>query len=281
MSPRSTRALLAGVLVAAVLLLATVGLSPGSIPSSPAQAALVPATRAVGGNLTGPTILSIGENATFSINASGGPAFNANGTKVGNFTYFASVAASNLSGVSISPAKGNLTGNRSARTSLDVGPNAESVVITVMVSSVYQKQNQSINLSATVAVVVPYVVTAEIINGPSATVLSFPVVIDLDSNPIGTVTVPTLIPGASYNLTFRYPTLGLSSGDHTFSISLANEHGLVHFANGQTSYSTTVYVAPGATNYTVWYVTGAVAFLGVLFIFATRVAARRRGALRK
>ena len=281
MSPRSTRALLAGVLVAVVLLLTTVGLSPGAVPASPVRAATVPVVRAVSGNLTGPTILSTGGNATFSINASGGPAFNANGTKVGNFTYYASVATSNLSGVSISPTKGNLTGNKSVPAKLVVGPNAESVVITVMVSSVYQKHNQSTNLSATVSVVVPYVVRAEIINGPSATVLSFPVVIDLDSSPIGTVTVPTLTPGASYNLSFRYATLGLPSGDHTFSISLANEHGLVHFANGETSYSITVYVAPAATNYTAWYVAGAVAFFGVLFIFATRVAARRRGALRK
>jgi hypothetical protein len=274
-------------LLALALVLLAVASSTAGILGARGSSADVPsefrpaASSSVLGNITGPTILSTASNGTYAINASGGPAFGANGSKVGNLTFHASLSGANLTGVSVSPASGNLTGNRSLSTVLTVGAIAETVTISVEISSTYGKLNSSLNLTYPVNVVVPYVVAAEIVNGPSATVLSFAVVIELDQSPVGSVKVPTLTPGSTYNLTYRYPTLGLSSGEHTFSISLANEHGLVRFANGQTSYSASFYVTSAPPDYTVWYVAGIVAFIGVLFIFASRVAARRRGALRK
>ena len=269
--------------IALVALLGSLGaLAGGAPPGAGARTDLAPATSsAVVGNITGPTILSTGGNGSYPINGTGGPAFAANGTKVGNLTFHASLSATNLTGVSITPASGNLTGNRSVVTALSVGSVAETVTISVEISSVFDKHNASLNLTYPVQVVVPYVVSAQIINGPVATVLSFSVVVDLDQSPVGSVTVPTLTPGGVYNLTFRYPTLGLSTGEHTFSLSLAYEHGLVRFANGQTSYSTSFYVTAAPPNYTLWYVAGVIAFFGVLFIYGSRVAARRRGALRK
>ncbi len=246
-----------------------------------AAAAFLPDASAVAGNITGPTILATSANGTYAINGTGGPAFASDGSKVGNLTWHASLSASNLTGVTFTPTSGNLTGNQSVSATLAVGTIAESVTISVEISSVYNSTNSSLNLTYPVHVVMPYVVSAEIVNGAASTVLSFPVQIELDQSLVGSVTVPTLTPGSTYNLTFRYATLGLAAGEHTFSISLVNEHGLVRFANGEMTYSTSFYVTAAPTDYTLWYVAGIVAFFGVLFIFASRVAARRRGALRK
>jgi len=239
------------------------------------------ATAPVTGSVSGPTVVATHASESYTVNGSGGPAIASNGTRVGNLTAFLSVTAANLTGVQVTPAESPIGPNESVHATLVLGPSAEVVSIGVMISSVYQKQNQTINLTYTVNVVTPYVVAATLVAGASSTVLSFPVEVDLDGSAVGTVTVPTLTPGQSYNLSFNYPTLGLSPGEHTFSISLASEHGLVTFANGGIVYSSTFYVTGPAPNDTLWYVAGTVAFFGVLFIFMTRVAARRRGASRK
>jgi len=262
--------LVLAVVVAALLIVGTWGTGGvrGSHPS------------AVTGTVSGPTVLATHATGTYTINGTGGPAVAPNGTKVGNLTVYFSVTAGNMTGVAITPAQLPMEPGKPVQATLALGGTAEVVSIGVMISSVYQKQNESINLTYTVTAVTPYVVAATIVAGGS-TVLSFPVAVDLDGNAVGTVTVPTLTPGQSYNLSFKYATLGLSSGEHTFSLSIASEHGLVTFANGATVYSSTFFVPGPAPSYTLWYVAGAVAFIGVLFIFMTRVAARRRGALRK
>ena len=267
--------------VGLVALLALVTTAAPVAASGPSLSMHAAASTPVTGNITGPTVLATGGTATYRINATGGPAFAPNGTEVGNLTYYASVAAGNLTGITILPATGLVTAGRASETNLTVSSTVQLVTITVMVSSRYQTLNQSINLSYPVHVVTPYVVRAALIASSSVGVLSFPVQIDLDGSPVGTVTVPNLQPSETYNLTYSYATTGLPPGEHTFSISLVDEHGLVTFANGSTVYSSSFYVASPAPSYTWWYVAGAVAFFGVLFIFATRVAARRRGALRK
>lgn len=238
-------------------------------------------TTQVTGSVTGPTVIPTGATKTYMINATGGPAFAANGTRVGNLTAYLSLSASNLTGVSITPEKGGIFNNTPLATTFTAGDVAEVVTILVMISSTYEKENQSINLSYPVHVVIPYYVRATLVASPSTEVLSFQVQVFLDGTLVGSVTVPTLTPGQTYNLSFEYSTVGLSTGEHTFSMSLAQEHGLVTFANGATVYSSTFYVTGPSPNYTLYYVLGIVAFFGVLFIFMTRVAARRRGALRR
>jgi len=264
-----------------LVVLTALGVSAVGAATSALPAPQVAASTPVTGNVTGPTVLAIDGTAGYHINASGGPAFSSGGLPVGNVTFYASIGAGNLTGVSISPEEAAITGGHAYPTTLRVGATAQLVTINVLIASTYLKQNESINISYNVYVVRPYVVAATIVAGTGATVLTFPVQVDLDGNPVGTVSVPTLTPGQSYNLSFDYATLGLSSGEHTFSISLAGEHGLVSFANGASVYSTTFYITGPAPDYSLWYLAGAVAFFGVLFIFGTRVAARRRGALRK
>ncbi len=265
-------------LAVVVLLVSGLLLTLGTVaPLATAAASSSPVT----GSVTGPSVLAFRANAHLSISGTGGPAFAANGTRVGNLTYYASIIAADTTGVSIVPAQSAIILNQSQSPLLTVGSVAETVTVAVMLSSVYHHENVSTNLTYSVTVVQPYVVAVTIVNPGNATVLAFPVAVDLDGSPIGSVAVPTLTPGGEYNLSYQYATLGLSTGDHTFSISLASEHGLVKFVGGATVYSETFYVTGPPPSYTLWYAAGGVAFVGVLFIFMTRVAARRRGTVRK
>jgi hypothetical protein len=248
--------------------------------------ALAPSARAasttpVGGSVTGPTVVATSSTSVFRVSGYGGPAVAPNGTTVGTITFYANPVGPNLTGVDFSPHSANITGNRSVVANLVVGNATETLSIDIMISSTYQGKNDSTNISYTVTVVQPYVISATIVNPSNSTVSAFTVYITLDGNVVGEANVSSLISGGSYRVTFKYATIGLSPGDHTFAISLAQEHGLVTFANGQTVYTDTVYVTGPAPNYTLWYVAGIVAFFGALFIFASRVAARRRGATRR
>ncbi len=271
MSARSVAVLVLALLLVPGLLAAVGVLAP------PARAA---GTTAVTGGVTGPTIVSTGSTTPYQVSGFGGPAVSANGTVVGNITFYASVVGPNLTGVTFLASEGNFTSNQSQTSDLAVGNATETITIDLEVSSVYNGKNQSTNSTYTVNIVQPYVISTTIV-ASSTGVTAFSVFVTLDGAVIGNVSVPALSAGGTYKLTFEYPTLGLSSGDHTFAISLTQEHGLVTFANGQTQYSETVYVTGPAPDYTLWYVAGIVAFFGAIFIFVTRVAARRRGAGRR
>jgi hypothetical protein len=265
--------------VALVLLLALPALFVGvGALAAPARAA---GTTPVAGSITGPTVVSTTSNNTFLISGYGGPAFNSEGVLVGNVTYYATPTGPNLTGVSLQPSTSNIVGNQSVAAKLYTGNATETLVIDVEVSSVFNGHNQSTNFTYTVTVVAPYVVSATIVNPSNVTVSGFTVWVTLDGAVIGSVNVSRLAAGASERVTFRYPTLGLSSGTHTFALSLVQEHGLVTFANGQTVYTATVYITGPAPSYTLWYIAGIVAFFGAIFIFASRVAARRRGTARR
>jgi len=264
-----------GVVVLLLLPAFVVGLA---VVAPPARAATPPP---VTGSITGPSVVSTGSSSVFRVFGYGGPAVAANGSVVGTITYYATPVGANLSGVDFAPASANITGNKSLVADLTVVNATETLTIDIMISSTYQGKNESTNISTTVTVVQPYVVSATIVNVSNATVAAFPVYVTLDGSVIGRVNVTSLTAGGSYRLSFKYPTLGLSSGDHTFALSLVEEHGLVTFANGQLVYSETIYVTGPPPDYTFWYVLGIVAFFGALFIIVTRLAARRRGATRR
>jgi hypothetical protein len=270
----------AALLVLALLLVPALLVTVGALAPTARAAGTTGGTTAVTGSLVGPTLVSTGSTTKYQIFGFGGPAVDANGTVVGNLTFYATLVASNLTGVTLLPSSSSFTSNQSKSLALTTGNASETLTVDVMVSSVYKGQNVSTNFTYTIHIVHPYVVSAMIV-ASSTWVTGFTLVVTLDGAVIGNVSVPALQPEGTYQVTFNYPTLGLSSGDHTFAISLAQEHGLVTFANGQTQYSQTVYVTGPAPDYTLWYVAGIVAFFGAIFIFLTRVAARRRGAARR
>jgi hypothetical protein len=258
-------------------------LSPAAVGAGPAVSSGVhpDAASPLRGNITGPTVVALNSNERYLIQATGGPAVAANGSIIGNLTYYASVTGPNPTGVMITPQSAAILAGTPGRPLLEAGSIPQTLTITVELASVLNASNETLNLTYTVTVVQPYVVAAELVNPNNATVESFPVIIDLDGAKVGNVSVPDIQAHSTYNLTFDYAADNLSSGWHTFTIYLTEGHGLVRFANGSTSYSESFYLPGPQPDYTIWYVLGVVAFLGVLFIFGARVGARRRGPSRK
>ena len=235
----------------------------------------------VTGTITGPSVLGYHGVGSFVINGTGGPAVAPNGTIVGNLSYYLTVAGPNTTGVSIAPSSGRILTNIPGTVKLNVANVSEVLTISVLLASTDNATNVSTNFSVSVTVVQPFILSTTLYNLGNESVTSFPVLVDLDGAVVGNVSVPTMLPHSSYAFVFQYPTLGLSAGSHTFSIYLTTVHGLVRFANDTTVYSVTFYVPAAPPSYTLWYVTGVVAFIGALFIFGARVGARRRGTSKK
>ncbi len=271
-----TLAVLALLLVGTV---ATVALAAPT-PRTPGLA-LTTSSTPVNGTIQGPTVLGISGSGGYYINGSGGPAYASDGTKVGNLSYYVNVVGTNTTGVIFSPTRNNITDGVSPMANLTVNAIVQILTIDVMISSTYNGTNASINFTYTVHVVQPYLLTATLFDRSIADLMAFTLNISLDGTSVGNVTVPSMTAGGTYHLNFSYVTLGLSPGWHTFTISLVPERGLVTFANGSLVFSESFYVAPAPTNYELWYIAGVVAFFGVLFIWLTRVAARRRGVARR
>ncbi len=271
----------AGLVVAVIVLLlgsvAALGSGVGSVAAAPFAAA----DPAVTGNITGPTVVSTGTNATFYFNGTGGPAYSTSGTVVGNISWVATVAGTNTTGVTVSPTSGNLTLTSPAKTTVAVGSVIQTLTLTIELSSKNSSANESTNVTWVFHVVQPYTMTLYLVVGSSSGVAAFNITIFLDGDPVGSLAIPALAAGATYTATFRYASLGLGVGEHTFTASLAQEHGLVTFGSGATSVSEQFYVAGAPPSYTLWYVAGIVAFFGALFIIVTRVAARRRPVTKK
>jgi len=268
----------AGLSLALVVVLLFGALLAGSALAAPLTG---DASAPVTGSITGPTVVSTNSTDLYHVRGWGGPAVSANATVVGNLSYYATPVGPNLTGVSFNPGSAFFKNNASITATLHPGNTTQTISIDIMVSSVYQGKNASTNFSITVSVVRPYVVSATIVNPTNATVSAFAVYVTLDGTVIGQVNVSSLAPRASTRVTYEYPTLGLSVGSHTFTFSLVQLHGLVTFSNGQTVYSESVYVTGPPPSYTLWYIAGIVAFFGAIFIFLTRVAARRRGTARR
>jgi len=264
-------------LLIALLVLSSLAVG-ATVLAAPARAA---SSNPVTGTITGPSVVATNSTDLFHISGYGGPAVSANGTVVGNITFYATLVGPNLTQVRFTPGSERILKNQSVAAKLVSGNASETISIGIEISSTYQGRNESTNLSYSVTIVQPYVVSATIVNPSNVTVTAFTVYVTLDGTALGEVNVSSIAAGSSTRVTFDYPTRGLSTGSHTFALSLVQEHGLVTFANGQTVYTVTVYVTGPAPDYTLWYVAGIVAFFGAIFIFASRVAARRRGTARR
>lgn len=267
--PRARWAVVFGLLLSVGALVAPAAAHVSAPAASPTFPPVV-------GNISGPTYVAALGNATYTINASGGPA-DVRGTLIGQINFTARVSGPVLTGVTVSPTNGSIkTLGTPATVKLTVSNVSETVTLEVKITSTLGGTNATLNLTYTVYIREPYTVRAVLYSGATAT-LPFTIVIDLDGVRVGNVSVPTLVPGQAYQIVFRYASPGLSPGEHTFTMSVVAEHGLVTFSGGLTSFSESFYIASAPPNNAVWYVAGAVAFFGALFIFATRVAARRRG----
>lgn len=271
--PRAPRRRQFAVVIALLFVVGSLGLA--SVPTS--QAA-TPAYPPLTGTVIGPSLLGVNGSSLYRLNATGGPAFALNGTQIGILNFTVSVLAGNSTGVSVLPNVGALS-HGSYNVSLSVGPAAQTVVLQVEYSSMYRHENVSINVTYAVQVVHPYILTG-LLQAGNTTVAPFQIQVSLDGALLAPLSVPTLTPHQEYNFTYRAVVAGLSPGDHTFVLTLPTQHGQVHFAGGALTYAYTFSIPGPAPDYTLYYVLGSVALVGVILIFLILVGARRRGGSR-
>ncbi|MCI4354721.1 MAG: hypothetical protein L3K06_05085 [Thermoplasmata archaeon] len=273
---RSRPSSLSGLLlVAAVLALALV---PAMLPRAHADSAN---TIPLSGGITGPSGVGTGLHATYTVTAQGGPAEALNGTQVGTYSYTSSISAVNTTGARVTPVSGVLV-NFSVTVTL-IAPNVtEPLTIYVLVTSTLGTANATQNFSYLVNIVQPFQLAATIVVGSTGAVGPFDLTVQLDNQPIGTIVVNHgLAAGASYPIQFSYVPQNLAPGWHTFTISLAQLHGLVAFSGGEQVLSVSFFVTGGGPDNTAWYLTGAAVFVGAILIWSTTVSGRRRGRPKK
>jgi hypothetical protein len=269
----------AALLATALLLAATLLVLPAAAPS--ARASTAAAAHPVTGNLTGPTLLGWKANAQFVLHATGGPAVLPNGSIVGNLTYYASLSGTNVTGASITPDSSGIVNGGNNTLTFTANNVTQTIDIVIEIASVLNSSNESYNFTYAVQIVQPYVVATTLVNFGNTTVLTFPVQVWLDGAKVATVPVPTILAHQTYAFSYAYASLNLPAGQHTFTLVLGDQHGLVRFPNGSIIYTQTFYIPAAPPNYTDWYAAGVIAFLGALLIFGARVGARRRGAAKK
>ncbi len=244
----------------ALLLLTMVPLASGSVVQP--AAATYPPLKA---NVTGTSVAALGAKYTFTISATGGPAQLQNGTFVGNYTFNASIIGANTTGGSVSPSTGSLR-NGETTLNLTAPNNTGSYTLSVTVTSVYGKNNTTISAGAAFLVVIPYVVSASIDNHNYYTVRGALIQVSLDGTQVAVVTLPSIAANGSYSFQYNYTTAGLSSGSHTFTLTLEGAYGLLTFSNGDASVSSTFYVTAPPVDYTYYYLIGASLVVLAIFI---------------
>ncbi len=264
-------------LLALLLGAALVGLLP--LGAGPAHAA--PTYPPLSATVTGPTTVGTLLSENYTVTVSGGPATAANGTVVGSYTYKATFTAANRTGITFGTSPEGVIVNGSLTLKFTAGNVTEPVTLGVLVTSTYQGTNTTQNATLLINIVQPYILTATLVVGSGAGVAPFDLVVQLDGAAVGTIPIPSLTPGQSYPVNFRYVNTNLAPGTHTFSVSLVSQHGLVTFPGGAETYSQSFYVEPPPADNTVWYLAGAAAFLGAIVIWSMRVGARRRGKAKK
>lgn len=261
--------------ILSLLAILLVSIGPGSVSAL----SLAPASSAhpLKGNITGPTVLPVTGQGTYVLEASGGPAELANGTVKGNYTYNATIIGINTTGGLVSPATGTLT-NGTADLTLTGPNNTGNYILNVNVTSKPDTGNStSIIVSYNFTTVVPYVLSDSLDNHNSFAITGARVIVGFDGSTVATITLPSIAANGTYDFVYNYTTsAGLSSGYHTFTLTISGTSNLLTFSNGQTQLSVTFYVQPPATDYTWYYAIGALLVALAIFISLFVVGGGRR-----
>jgi len=227
-------------------------------------------------HVTGPTILSVLGKGNFTVSASGGPSQLANGTMVGNYTYNATLSGGNTSGSSITPSTGTLT-NGTATFALVAPNDTGTYTLTAeVISHPTTGKPAFYNATFTLNVVIPYVLSATISNPNSFTVTGAIIQVALDGSVVGLVNLPSIAANGTYSLAYNYTTTGLSSGWHTFTISIYGIQSLLKFSNDESALSISFYINPPPVNYEDYYLLGITLALLAIFISLLVVGGRRK-----
>lgn len=237
-------------LLLVILLLAIAPAGFGPARGASAATAVPP----LSGQVTGPTLLGALQKGTFTVTGRGGPAEALNGTTVGTYNYSTTITATNGTTPStgfVAPPDGVLI-NLSASFTVEAPNITGTYILTVEITSIGPggTGNVSTNVTADFDVLEPYFVQATIHNPNGFAVAGAVVVVDLDGSTVGHQVLPSITADGSFDFSFNYTTTGLSSGWHTFTMTLTGTPGLLTFGNGAMSESSSFYVPPPPVNYT-------------------------------
>ena len=269
--PAPARALL----VLSVLLFA--GLVPvglgAAAPPSPGSAPVSGASNPLTAHLTGPSVLALKGTGAFYMVAFNGTAVNTSGL-VGNYTFTTQLLGPNTTGAFVQPPSGAFATNNQTFT---VGSISSTGTYTLAVSltSHGPSGNETANFTKTFQVVTPYLLTATVYNPGNRTVTGASVEVLLDGNFLGSAGLTSLAPLTHATFTYNYTTLGLSPGEHTFTLVIQSVPGLLVFSGGSHSVSVNFYVQAPAANYTLDWEAGIVLALLAIFISVMIVVPRR------
>ena len=226
--------------------------------------------------IVGPSVVGESLKAEYNLSATGGPAVAPNGTTVGFIDYNITLTGKNVTTATMEPPTGVLI-NGTVILTFTAPSLAQAVTFHIKLTSEQNSTNVTQNFTHTVQIVPPYVLTGDIVAGPTA-VSGFNLTVTLDGKPVGTVDVPSILANGSYMFTYDYvPAQGLAPGWHTIAVSLAPEHGLVAFRGGVQQLTLDFFITSPPPDYALDVALGIAAFAVAVFIWGSVVGARRRG----
>jgi len=220
----------------------------------------------------GPPALAPGQTAQYNVTISGGP--------TGNVTYTLTyhIEGTNTTGgnpLSSSPAQ--TSGNRTKYQINVTAPTLEqALTLTLNIAAAPQTgANENTVITFAITVVKPFTLTATFRNSGTTAAVNVTVHWSVDGVPVGTSLLQRIAANADATVTFSYLPAGLSSGQHTLTVSADLDHdGVINAARGEVVTSTIFY------NQVQQPATGWALLLGMgIFIpvFLGIVAWRRRG----
>jgi len=231
------------------------------IPAHPAAAA-TPAYMPINSQFQGPVLVANNSTHTYTLTITGG------GGPAGqnNYTYSASLEASNTSGMTVTPSTGSGNSGKFAM-NITFG-NAEIVTVQFNITSRYAGLNYTHSMYFLIHVVKPVVIRVPVTNTGMAGVKDVNVSLFIDGRFIESVNV-TLSPGQTEAITFLWLSYVYPAGEHTATVIVNSNQSLV-LQNGKAE-ATFAITIPGNTNTLIndYLITGifAAAFVFVLLYF--------------
>ncbi len=222
-------------LAIAVLLLLSPFVSGAAIAAPAHQNTSAPLNVA----LAGPSLVANASTSHYYLNLSGGPT----GVAPFNYSYVATVHASNATGSSITPSSGK---SPTGVFAVNITAISVSGVMTIVVNASYTAGSATVNSSRSflIDVVHPVLITVPVVNSGSTGVHNVPVSMYIDGNFIQSETVS--IPAHNEtNVTFDWVAYKYSPGTHYVTLVI-DSNGTLLFANGARQTTVSLYI-PGNT----------------------------------
>ena len=203
-----------------------------------AASVLTPAPRAVAqaavsGVLSGTNALPPGGTGVFLLNATGGPAPEANG----NFSISYYVTGSDLGGASpLKATPGTATSDARGKFHFNItAPQREqAVTLVVEINSTAGTRSEKATITHSVTIITPIVLRATFRNDGSSAAVNVSARFYVDGKFVGTVNIGRVEPGGRATASFSYLPVGLGPGGHTARVDAdLNRNGVIEADKGE------------------------------------------------